>query len=385
MALQQRTMKIDLQQIKVWVLAPELITHDENIDYYCDYTQSIEEYTRTFDELHIEWQWQPVNINDYKTVIDSIAEESKSSTKKTVVFNLCDGDEVNGTPGVSVIHYLEEKKLPYTGSDPFFYKITTSKIPMKHAFDQHGVATPLWQAIETKEQNLDAVFNHLGTPVIVKPSVSGGSMGVSIKNVVKAPKELREQVNKMFDGYRGWQLTADGIIAESFIDGPEFTVMIVGDYDKPSEAIIYTPVERVFHESLPDTEKFLSFDRLWEIYEDETPMPNEENFYDYAVPDISLHQQLKQISWDAYVACNGKGYTRVDIRMDKVTGKLYVLEVNAQCGLSEDENYTSIGAILKYSHKTFAELVSTILHNTLSNGMEVEKSMAISKRKKHAA
>ncbi len=39
------------------------------------------------------------------------------------------------------------------------------------------------------------------------------------------------------------------------------------------------------------------------------------------------------------------GYGRLDIRMDRQTGKMYVLEVNAQCGLSEDEDYTSIGAI----------------------------------------
>jgi D-alanine-D-alanine ligase len=50
--------------------------------------------------------------------------------------NLCDGDEVNGTPGISVVKLLEEKGLVYTGSDEFFYHITTSKIPMKQAFDK---------------------------------------------------------------------------------------------------------------------------------------------------------------------------------------------------------------------------------------------------------
>ena len=30
-----------------------------------------------------------------------------------------------------------------------------------------------------------------------------------------------------------------------------------------------------------------------------------------------------------------------------------MLEVNAQCGLSEDEDYTSIGAILRYSDNNF--------------------------------
>ncbi len=49
--------------------------------------------------------------------------------------------------------------------------------------------------------------------------------------------------------------------------------------------------------------------------------------------------------------------------MDKVTGLLYVLEVNAQCGLSEDEDFTSIGAILRISGNTFTELVAEIIND----------------------
>jgi D-alanine-D-alanine ligase len=191
-------------------------------------------------------------------------------------------------------------------------------------------------------------------------------MGVGIKNVVHDQTELKEQVDKMFAGYRGWDLAADGLIAESFITGPEFTVLISGSYNNPKDAKIYTPVERVFHPSLPEQEKFLSFDRLWEIYEEEEPMPNEASFYEYALPDASLIDEIKKISWDAFVACKGSGYTRADIRMDKETGKLYVLEVNAQCGLSEDEDYTSIGAILRFSGNTFTELVAEIINDAFS-------------------
>ena len=356
---------VSFQQIKVWVLAPLLETNDANIDYYYDFSQSIAEYEKTFAELGIEWKWQPVTIKDYSEVIELIAREKDFGNKTPVVFNLCDGDEINGTPGISVVKLLEEKGLIYTGSDEYFYRITTSKIPMKKAFDKSGVPSARWKAIHDKD-DIENIFETLGTPVIVKPSVSGGSMGVGIKNVVNNQAELQEQVNKMFAGYRGWDLAADGLIAESFITGPEFTVMISGSYNNPTNAKIYTPVERVFHKSLPEQEKFLSFDRLWEIYEDETPMPNEANFYEYALPDAALIDEIKKISWDAFVACKGCGYTRADIRMDKETGKLYVLEVNAQCGLSEDEDYTSIGAILRFSGNTFTELVSEIINDAFT-------------------
>ncbi len=354
---------VPVDRLKVWVLAPSLVTDDANIDYYYDFSQSIAEYTKTFALLDINWQWQPVTMHDFPDVIERIAAEKKSGECIPLVLNLCDGDEVNGTPGISVVQLLEEKELVYTGSEEYFYRITTSKIPMKKAFDEQKVPNANWVAITSRSQDTAGLFEKLGSPVIVKPSVSGGSMGVGTRNVVSTKAELDKQVQLMFDGYRGWNLVTDGIIAESFITGAEFTTLIVGSYKHPAQCKVYEPVERVFHASLPEHEKFLSFDRLWEIYEEETPMPGEDNFYEYRLPDASLVDRIKQLSLDAYIAVKGTGYTRVDIRMDQQTGELFVLEVNAQCGLSEDEDYTSIGAILRVSESSFTELIVEIIND----------------------
>jgi D-alanine-D-alanine ligase len=357
----------DLQhKIKVWVLAPYLETKDANIDYYYDFSQSIEEYTQVFNALELPWLWQPVTMVNYTHVIEKIVAEKDLGNCLPIILNICDGDELNGTPGVSVVKLLQQKKLIYTGASEYFYKITTSKIPMKQAFDKANVPTPQWKAITQKNQSTNKIFERLGTPIIVKPSISGGSMGVGIKNVVENETAFNEQLTKMFDGYRGWNLVGDGVIAEEFIAGAEFTVFITGSYNNPSHAKVYTPVERVFHPSLPEKEKFLSFDRLWEIYEDEDAMPNDENFYEYALPQTSLIDEIKKISWDAYVACKGVGYTRVDVRQDAITKKLYVLEVNAQCGLSNDENFTSIGAILRFSGVAFSSVIKDILEDGIN-------------------
>ena len=350
------------EKLKVWVLAPCLQTDDENIDYYYDFSQSIAEYSKTFSEMGIEWVWQPVTMLDYNEIISGIVAEKEAGLYIPIVFNICDGDEVNGTPGISVVKLLQQSGLVFTGSDEYFYDVTTSKIPMKVAFNKAGVPTAAWEAITTKEQSLEGIFKRLGTPLILKPSVSGGSMGLGIKNVVRDEPALQSLVSKMFEGYRGWNLVTDGLIAETFITGNEYTTLIVGAYDKPEFAVVYNPVQRVFHPSLPDEEKILSFDRLWEIYEEEPAMPDDGNFYEYEAPDATLIDEIKKISWDAYVATKGKGYTRVDLRQDKITGKFFVLEVNAQCGLSDDEDYTSIGAILRLSGKTFTELVKEIIN-----------------------
>jgi D-alanine-D-alanine ligase len=352
------------KQLLIWVLAPHLETSDPNIDYYYDFTQSIEEYTRVFAELELEWKWQPVTLQDYRAVIDGIA--AQSGDFLPVILNLCDGDEINGTPGISVVNLLHEKRMLYTGADAFFYHVTTSKITMKQAFEEAGIATAPWAAIHSKEQDLRGTCEKLGTPLLIKPAVSGGSMGVSVKNVVHDDAALAAQAAILFNGYRGWDLTTDGLLAETFINGPEYTAFIVGAYDCPAQAHIYTPIERVFHASLPDEEKFLSFDRLWEIYEEEKPIGDYESFYTYEMPDPAIVEAIKQLSWEAYCSVKGQGYGRIDIRQDKATGKLYVLEVNAQCGISDDEDFTSIGAILRVSGKTFTQLVSEIIDDALN-------------------
>src|SRR5690242_2793327 len=102
---------VPLNKLKVWVLAPQIDSVDPNINYYYDFSQSIAEYTKTFSELNIEWVWQPVTMNTFCSVIDAIVEEKKSKKSFPVVFNICDGDEINGTPGVSVVKMLEEKGL----------------------------------------------------------------------------------------------------------------------------------------------------------------------------------------------------------------------------------------------------------------------------------
>ena len=57
---------------KVWVLAPHLHTGDANVDYYYDFSQSIQEYTRAFAALETEWVWQPVTMQNFRDVIDMI-------------------------------------------------------------------------------------------------------------------------------------------------------------------------------------------------------------------------------------------------------------------------------------------------------------------------
>lgn len=347
----------------VWVLVPFVETDDPTLDYYNDYSQSHAEFDRALGELGVEWRWQLVTAQNYRAVIDGMVRDS--GRYSPIVFNLCDGDQTNGIPGIEVIRYLDEIGLPYTGADEHFYHVTTSKIDMKHAFDRAGVPSAPWEVVMRDSKSLRDVFKRHGRPLIVKPAVSAGSMGITVKSVVTSVAALREQLRQLHHGYRGWDLVSGGVFVERYISGPEFTTFIVGAADAPERSTIYPAVERVFHSTLPPTEQFLSFDRLWEVYQHESPFAEGEYLWQYRPAPAPLQQRISDVSWAAYASVGGRGYGRVDLRMDAATGELYVLEVNAQCGISEDENYTSIGAILRFAGRTFRDLVRDIIEDAL--------------------
>jgi len=347
----------------VWVLVPHLETADENLAWYCDFKQSRAEFRRAFAILGVPWRWQRITLADRDAVVARIA---RSAEKRDVtVFNLCDGDETNGVPGLSVIHALERHGLRYTGADGAFYEGTTSKIDMKRAFDRAGVPTSPWEVVPRDGKGAAQILARLGGgPVILKPAISAGSMGVTTKSVVRTAAELREQMQRLRLGYHGWDLTGGGVIAERFVTGREFTTFIVGNHDAASRRLVYPPVERRFNPRLPMEERFLSFDRLWGMYETEDPVggfERDEDLWRYAPVPRTEATRIREVSWAAYAAVGGRGYGRVDLRQNAETGELAVLEVNAQCGLSEDELYTSIGAILKFARRPYAHAVAAIL------------------------
>ncbi|MBX3174230.1 MAG: hypothetical protein KF709_07440 [Gemmatimonadaceae bacterium] len=348
-------------QALVCVLVPHLETDDPNLAWYCDFSQSRAEFRRAFASLGLEWRWQRITLDDRDAVIARLARLARR--RPVTVFNLCDGDERNGVPGLSVIHALEAAGLRYTGADAPYFDGTTSKIDMKRAFDAASVPTAVWGVVEPEGRNAASLFERIGAPLIVKPAVSAGSMGVTTKSVVHSTDELRAQMKRLQHGYHGWDLTTDGVLAERFVSGREYTTFVVGHHDAPSRRLVYAPVERRFNERLSAQERFLSFDRLWGMYEVEEPVGGEkdEDLWRYAPVDRREAAELREVSWAAYAAVGGRGYGRVDLRRDATTGALAVLEVNAQCGLSEDENYTSIGAILRFARRPFAHAVQAIL------------------------
>lgn len=310
--------------------------------------------------LGLEWEWVAVTAGSLRHAIDRARRLARGGA--AIVLNLCDGDDINGYPGLSVVAALEAARVPFTGAASGFYAVSTSKLAMKRRFAECGVATAEWVAIRDADADLRVAAARIGFPLFLKPDVAFASAGISLKSVVRDHASAVQRVEALFRGMHGCRFEHGGVLAEPFIEGPEFTVLVVSDPAASLGVKVLTPCERVFHSGLPPGERFLTFERSYEEYDEDPPLPAGEPYYRYAPAPQRLRPELAELARQAFQCLAGTGYARVDLRGDAATGRLYVLEVNANCGLPPDDTYASpVDGILSAAGETMTSLVQAIL------------------------
>jgi D-alanine-D-alanine ligase len=335
----------------IWAFVPYAVRNGRLQGFDFDTLQSKRELARAFRELNLAWIWQPVVDTNIEASIEQAGRDN------SIVLNLCDG--IGGTPGECVVAALERARIRFTGADSQFYRISTSKLIMKEMMNAAGVPTPAFEAL-TASGDVAGICARVGTPLLVKPDVSAASGGIFLRSKISRDEDIADLRDELFGAPMPRFCDSRSLFAERFIEGPEFTVFVMGNWRDPGSVRCLPPVERVFNASIPDGERFLSYERYWGAYRDETPPPDGGPFYGYEACEARLAETLMEISRDAYIAVRGMGYARLDLRMDRATGALFVLEVNANCGLSGDDQ-TSTGCILRLAGMTLADLLKEIL------------------------
>jgi D-alanine-D-alanine ligase len=355
----------------VWALVPYWIDGTTVTSDCYDLASYKIELAAVFQELELPWIMQVVVIGNIQSVMEQIAECAKA--RPTLVFNLCDGYEETGTPGISVVKAMEAARLAFSGADIRFYETSSSKLAMKKLFRKANVPTAVWEELPG-EGPIHGLVERLGAPMFIKPSESSSSQGIGLKSVVRSDEEAVARRDELLKGESSLLCTDEILFAEDFIDGPEFTILLGGYWDDPDNIWTLPPTERVFDSSIPESERFLSYDRYWGFYEEETAPAEGRPFYRYEVTPAEQGQVLFDIAKRAYISVFGCSYGRVDIRFNKKRNEYQVLEVNANCGLSASLDI-SCGNILKASGQRFPELVGRILEQALERSVSHSKSV----------
>ncbi|MBT5483189.1 MAG: D-alanine--D-alanine ligase [Gammaproteobacteria bacterium] len=219
---------------------------------------------------------------------------------------------------------LELMNIPYTGSGVLASALAMDKVRCKRLWQNLGLNTPAFTSLNSSSE-WSSIINDLG-PVFVKPVKEGSSIGIS-----KASNA--SELEKAF----ALALKYDNaVIAETFIDGPEYTVAILGDSVLP---VVGMKAKNDFYD----------YDAKY--FSDATS---------YFCPcDLSADEEkvLGELARNAYEAVGCYGWGRVDVMRDN-EGDFWLLEVNTVPGMTD---HSLVPMAAKQAGIGFDELVLEIL------------------------
>ncbi len=231
---------------------------------------------------------------------------------------------------------LELLNLPYTGSGVLASALAIDKIVTKQIWLSNHLSTPQYEEL-TAKSDWNAVAQHLGLPLIVKPANEGSSLGLTkVRTVEELPA--------------AYQLAAGldkKVIAETCIIGDELTCPIVGEGEN-AEAL---PVIKIVP---PEA----NYDFHHKYFSDETKYLCPTGL----APEVNLAVQALVVA--AYRALGCRTWGRADVMLDQKTGKPYLLEMNTSPGMT---SHSLVPMAAKASGVEYADLVLWILGTTLKN------------------
>ncbi|MEP6619366.1 MAG: SET domain-containing protein-lysine N-methyltransferase [bacterium] len=232
-----------------------------------------------------------------------------------IFVNLCEGYLDWDVPSIDVIDAMERLSLPYTGPTPTLYD--PSKMLMKYVAYTAGVTTPAHVVLDGMTDPSHAT-SALRYPLFAKPSHAGDSLGIDEQSLVTAAHELEHKTSAIIEAF-------GEALVEEYIDGREFTVLVVAGVNDGDRAIALTPVEFIF----PDGPRFKTYALKTSELHPEANVP---------VHDTDLAARLKEAAVRVFHAFGGVGYARMDFRMN-AAGDLYFLEVNFTCSVFYGDGY----------------------------------------------
>jgi D-alanine-D-alanine ligase len=229
---------------------------------------------------------------------------------------------------------LESLGISYTGSNVLGSALSMDKVRSKQIFKACEIPTAPFSVVTKAdfcELDIEELLNALGGKVMVKPAHEGSSIGMAMAD---SPAKLHNALVEAF-GFDG------DVLLEAWIDGPEYTVAILGD------------------EALPAIHM-------------ETPR----EFYDYEAKYQSTSTQyhcpcglseteeahIQALSLKAFKATGASGWGRVDLMQDS-NGQWQLLEVNTVPGMTKT---SLVPKAAKVQGLSFSELVERIVLISLS-------------------
>lgn len=224
---------------------------------------------------------------------------------------------------------LEALGIPYTGSGVLGCALAMDKLRTKQLWSAVGLPTPPFVCLGT-EAELAAAPDALGLPLIVKPVHEGSSLGMTkVDDAGALPRAWREA-----------RALDDGVFAERWIEGEEYTVALLGDQALP---LIRVDTPREFYDYAA---KYKATDTR------------------YVCPcglSAAEEARLGRLALQAFAALGCSGWGRVDLIRDR-DGRPWLIEANTVPGMTD---HSLVPMAAEAAGLDFGDLVWRILETSL--------------------
>jgi len=259
-----------------------------------------------------------------------------------LVFNLTESYAGDDTKEMNVAAYMDLIGLPYTGAGPHAHFLAQDKATAKKLFAFHQIRTPYFAT--AYRGNIDHAHD-IKFPLIVKPQLEDGSIGIDEEAVVNSVKELMERMEYVQNEFDSPSLI------EEYIEGREIYAAILGSY----ETTEVLPLVELDLSQLPEgtpriASRAVKFERESEAYKLTKSKIAED------LDEATTHK-LSETALAAYRAVKLRDYGRIDMRLT-AEGEVYVIEANPNPWLSSKHEFAMAG---KKSGRSYTQLIGEIV------------------------
>jgi D-alanine-D-alanine ligase len=245
--------------------------------------------------------------DDIRALVDQLAE-----FQPELVFNCCESFRNGSRHEYAVAAVIEMHGYRHTGSSPTGLLVARNKSMSKKILAFHGIRVPDFAVFPPGAEFVRP--SALRSPLIVKPLLEDGSVGIAQASVVVDDESLIERARFIHEQFH------QAAIAEELIDGRELYAGLVGN-----DELEMLPVLELHFGKLPSAEqRIATYKMKWdEEYRERHKIRND--FARGLSEDIQT--KIRQVCETAFHALGLQDYGRIDLRLTH-DAEVYVLEVN---------------------------------------------------------
>lgn len=287
---------------------------------------------------------EPVRLGNVQALLPCVAE---GSLRVDAAVNIAESYGSRNREAHAPV-LLELAGVPCIGSDALCLSLTLDKHLTKEIIRANGLATPDWAVIRSEEDSLP----DFPRPWFVKPRYEGTAKGISPTSRCNTKTALREEIARQLKLYQ------QDLLVETFVNGPEFTVAVIGGLDPTDSPIALPVLQRAV-----EKETEIGLHALERFEDQSTP-------FEYTVSPVLDHQlenELHTQSLRIFELLECQDFARIDFRLDD-EGHLSFLEINPLPTFAPDGTFAVIAQLAGQEYPAFlADVLARGLRRVLSN------------------